>query len=112
MLNWRGIMKYDKHIFICTNQRPEGERKSCGEAHGLSLVKAFKKLIKDNGLNTDVRAQRAGCLDACEFGPSMVVYPEGIFYGGVELEDVDEIFNEHLLNNRPVERLIIKFLPK
>nr|HMT30987.1 (2Fe-2S) ferredoxin domain-containing protein [Bacteroidia bacterium] len=71
-------MKYDKHVFICTNQRPPGERQSCGESHGLELVKIFKKLIKDSGLNADIRAQRAGCLDACEFGPSMVVYPEGI----------------------------------
>lgn len=103
------VMRFEKHIFICTNQRAEGERQSCGEVHGLNLVKAFKKLIKDNGLNADVRAQRSSCLDACEFGPSMVVYPEGIFYGKVHLSDVEEIFNEHLVNNRPVTRLIIKF---
>lgn len=105
-------MKYDKHVFICINQRAEGAKKSCGEAHGLNLVTAFKKLIKDSGLNADIRAQKAGCLDVCDFGPAMVVYPEGVFYGGVKLEDVDEIFNEHLLNNRPVERLIIRFPPK
>lgn len=102
-------MKFDKHVFICTNQRPAGEKKSCGEGHGLELVKAFKKMIKDSGLNADIRAQKAGCLDVCEFGPSMVVYPEGVFYGNVELADVDEIFNEHLLNNRPVKRLVINF---
>ncbi|MBL0341546.1 MAG: (2Fe-2S) ferredoxin domain-containing protein [Bacteroidetes bacterium] len=105
-------MKFEKHIFICTNERVQGERKSCGEAHGLHLVKAFKKLVKDHALNTSVRAQRAGCLDACEFGPSMVVDPEGVFYGSVKLEDVDEIFNEHVLNNRPVKRLVIKFREK
>lgn len=102
-------MKFDKHVFICTNQRPQGERKSCGEAHGLELVKAFKKLVKDHGLNADIRAQRAGCIDACDFGPAMVVYPEGTYYGNVSLSDVDEIFNEHLVNNRPVERLVLKF---
>ena len=106
-------MRFEKHIFICTNQRAEGERKSCGEECGLSLVKAFKKALKDSPeasrLKGKVRAQRTGCLDACEYGPSMVVYPEGIFYGGVQLGDVDEIVREHLVNNKPVKRLVIDF---
>ena len=101
-------MKFEKHIFICTNQRAEGEKKSCGEACGMELVKAFKKALKDNNLKGRMRAQRAGCLDACETGPSMVVYPEGIYYGGVQLSDVDEIVNEHLVNNRPVQRLVVE----
>lgn len=105
-------MKYEKHVFICTNQRAPGEKKCCGEAHGLELVKAFKKLIKDKGLNTNIRAQKAGCLDVCELGPAMVVYPEGVFYGNVQLDDVTDIFNEHLVNNRPVERLALKFPSK
>jgi (2Fe-2S) ferredoxin len=102
-------MLYQKHIFICTNQRPEGSRVCCGEQHGLALVAAFKKAIKDRGLNTEIRAQRAGCFDACERGPSVVVYPEGIFYGKVQLSDVEEIVKEHLENNRIVERLVMKF---
>lgn len=102
-------MRFEKHVFICTNQRPEGARPSCGEACGLELVKNFKKAIKDAGLADKVRAQRAGCLDACEQGPSMVVYPEGIFYGGVKNVDIDEIVREHLLQNRPVERLVLNF---
>jgi (2Fe-2S) ferredoxin len=102
-------MKYKKHVFICTNQRTDSTRKSCGEECGMNLVKAFKKQIKEKNLKSEMRAQRTGCLDACDFGPSMVVYPEGIFYGGVQLSDVDEIVNEHLINNRPVQRLIIDF---
>lgn len=102
-------MLYQKHIFICTNQRPEGSRVCCGEQHGLALVAAFKKAIKDRGLNTEIRAQRAGCFDVCERGPSVVVYPEGIFYGKVQLSDVEEIVHEHLENNRIVERLVMKF---
>lgn len=105
-------MRFEKHIFICINQRKEGERKSCGEAKGMELVHAFKKHIKEKGLKVRMRAQRTGCLDACDFGPSMVVYPEGIFYGGVQLSDVDEIVTEHLLGNRPVSRLIIDFSKK
>lgn len=102
-------MHFDKHIFICINERKDSNRKSCGEAHGMELVHAFKKLVKDNNLKTTIRAQRAGCLDACDFGPSVVVYPEGIFYGNVQLADVNEIFEQHILNNNPVKRLIIDF---
>ena len=102
-------MKFEKHIFICTNQRKEGERKSCGEACGMELVKAFKKSLKDKGLKGKIRAQRSGCLDACDYGPSMVIYPEGIYYGGVQPTDVEEIVNEHIIHNRPVQRLQIDF---
>jgi len=57
-------MKFDKHIFICTNQRaPGAARPSCGEAHGMEIVEAFKKKLKERELTIKVRAQRAGCLD-------------------------------------------------
>jgi (2Fe-2S) ferredoxin len=102
-------MKYDKHVFICTNQRAPGEKQSCGEQHGLELVKEFKKIIKQKGLNVTIRAQKAGCLDVCELGPALVVYPEGIFYGSVTVSDVPEIVDEHLVNNRPVDRLRLSF---
>ncbi|MFY9308482.1 MAG: (2Fe-2S) ferredoxin domain-containing protein [Bacteroidia bacterium] len=99
-------MVYDKHIFICVNQRAAGAaRRSCGEAHGMELVDAFKKKLKELNLPIKLRAQKAGCLDICDYGPTLVVYPEGVFYVGVQLSDVDEIINEHIINNRPVERL-------
>lgn len=102
-------MKYNKHIFICVNQRGEGLRVSCGEKHGLDLVAAFKKAINDLHLDIEIRAQKAGCLDVCEMGPSVVIYPEGIFYGNVHLADVNEIVQEHIVNNRIVERLRMNF---
>jgi (2Fe-2S) ferredoxin len=99
-------MIYDKHIFICTNQRAEGAvRRSCGEVHGTEIVDAFKRKLKEKNLPIKLRAQKSGCLDICDFGQTIAVYPEGIFYVGVELSDVDEIINEHIVNNRPVERL-------
>ncbi len=100
-------MKFKKHIFICTNQR-EG-KESCGEAAGMKLVELFKKAILERKLNTEVRAQRAGCIDVCEFGPALVVYPEGVFYGKVTEADVTEIVESHIKNNVPVERLRLKF---
>lgn len=99
-------MIYQKHIFICTNQRPEGAAKpSCGEAHGLELVSEFKKQIKDRGLNVEIRAQKTGCLDVCDFGPALVIYPEGVFYQNVQITDVSEIVEQHLVQNKIVERL-------
>ena len=100
-------MKFDRHIFICTNERASTEKKSCGEAHGLALVAAFKKALKDRSLNVKVRAQRTGCLDVCHFGPTLVVYPEGVFYVGVSTADVEEIVQEHIVNGRPVQRLVL-----
>jgi (2Fe-2S) ferredoxin len=102
-------MYYRKHIFICTNQRSAGARTSCGHDHGHALVTAFKKLIRDKGLSVDIRAQKSGCLDTCELGPGLVIYPDGVFYGKVRLEDVEEIVEEHLENGRIVERLLMDF---
>lgn len=102
-------LKYDRHIFICNNQRTAGARPSCGNDHGLALVAAFKKQINDQNLNVPVRAQKSGCLDICELGPSVVVYPDGVFYGGVQLSDVEEIVREHIVGGRPVERLRLRF---
>ncbi|HEY0030162.1 MAG TPA: (2Fe-2S) ferredoxin domain-containing protein [Bacteroidia bacterium] len=99
-------MIYDKHIFICTNQRaPEAPRKSCGEAHGMEIVDAFKKRLKELNLPLKLRAQKAGCLDICDLGQTVAIYPDGVFYVGVELRDVEEIIQEHIINNRIVERL-------
>lgn len=99
---------FHKHIFICTNQRPAGERRSCGEQHGMDLVAAFKRSLKEKKLPIRVRAQRAGCLDICNFGPTLVVYPEGVFYVNVQLADVEEIIQSHIINDKPVERLLLK----
>jgi (2Fe-2S) ferredoxin len=95
------------------NQRKEGaHRLSCGEAHGMEIVDAFKQRIKSLDLPVKMRAQKAGCLDICDFGQTIVVYPEGVFYVGVELSDVDEIVEEHLINNRIVERLKLENVRK
>ncbi len=101
-------MKYKKHIFICTNQRPDGARICCGEEKGMGVVREFKRLLKEKGLNIEMRAQRTGCFDLCEHGPTVAIYPEGVFYGGVTSEDISEIIDSHLVNNVIVERLRMK----
>jgi len=101
-------MRYDKHIFICTNQKAEGKA-CCGEARGMELVTLFKEKLRDRGLQGTVRAQRTGCLDACSNGPALVVYPEGTYYGHVTPEDVDRIIEQHIVNNQIVTDLELTF---
>lgn len=103
------MKRFEKHIFVCENKRPDGHPKGCcADKNSLEVRALFKKRIKELGLNTSVRANAAGCLDACEYGVTVVVYPEQIWYGGVTVDDVDEIIQEHILKNFPVERLKIR----
>ena len=100
--------KYEKHLFVCSNSR-EDDRKSCGAALGMAMVKRLKEIAKEKGVDYPVRIQRAGCLDVCEHGPAMVVYPEGVFYGDLQFEDLEKIVEEHMLNNTPVNEKMIVF---
>jgi len=100
-------MKYDKHIFVCSNQKAPG-KKCCGEAFGLEMVQHLRDKIKEANLPVKIRAQKAGCLDVCAFGPAMVVYPEGVFYGNLTREAIDEIVESHLVNNRIVSERVIE----
>ncbi len=98
--------KFEHHIFICTNQRSPENPRGCCDPEGLSeLQLAFKQELAARGLKGAVRANKAGCLDQCEQGPTVVVYPEGIWYGGVRKEDVAEIVESHIISGVPVERL-------
>lgn len=97
---------FSHHVFFCSNQRPNGE--SCCQDHGAAELRAYaKERVKALGLAGagKVRINQAGCLDRCDQGPVMVVYPEAIWYTYVDREDIDEIVQEHLAGGRPVERL-------
>ncbi len=101
-------MKLKSHIFVCTNQRPEGHVRGCCQSkNSEALVRAFKQELSQSGLNREVRAQKAGCLDVCEHGPAVVIYPEGVWYGNVSTQDVFEIVKSHIIQGKPVERLLI-----
>lgn len=101
-------MIFDIHIFVCTNQRTGTDKLSCGETHGLNLVSEFKKQLKNLNVNLKMRANKSGCLGICDFGPTVAIYPDGIFYVGVQQNDVKEIIESHILNKKPVERLLLK----
>ena len=103
------MSRYQRHIFICTNRRPEGHPKGCCAEKGSEQLRAvFKTELKKRDLNTVVRANTAGCLDACEFGASVVIYPDGVWYGGVTVADVPEIIDHHIIQGKVVERLLIR----
>lgn len=101
--------KFAKHIFICGNQRPEGHPRGCCDPTGnADLHREFKRLLALAGVpGTVVRANKSGCLEQCEHGPTVVVYPEAIWYGHVTLADAQEIVHSHILGDQPVERLRI-----
>jgi (2Fe-2S) ferredoxin len=97
---------YEKHVFVCTNVRDAGHPRGCCQARGGEALRdALKRRVAEAGLGRRVRVNAAGCLDQCEHGPVVVVYPEAVWYGFVRLEDVAEIVERHLVGGRPVERL-------
>ena len=97
-------MKYDKHIFICTNDRGENSTKqSCGS---LDIRKEFVSLINASGLKGKVRANKSGCLDLDEQGPAIVIYPQGYWYMNVEKRNIEKIFYESVIGDNPVVELI------
>ena len=97
---------FEHHVFVCQNVRPEGApRPSCTQDGKGELLPALQQFMKAAGIQTPVRINKAGCLDQCEHGPTVVVYPEAVWYGHVKPEDAEEIVREHLVGGRPVERL-------
>ncbi len=102
------MAKFERHIFICTNRRLPENPRGCCDPEGLGdLQLSFKQELAARGLNSRVRANRAGCLDQCEHGPTVVIYPESVWYGGVKPEDVVEIIESHIIKLKPVERLML-----
>ena len=102
------MAKFEKHIFVCANQRPDGHPRGCCDPAGdADLQRAFKTQLALHDIPATVRANKSGCLDQCEHGPTVVVYPEAVWYGNVTHADVAEIIESHILGGRPVERLRI-----
>jgi (2Fe-2S) ferredoxin len=98
--------RYERHVFVCVNRREPSSPKGCCASKGAEEIRErLKAAAAAAGLKGRVRINAAGCLDQCARGVAMVVYPEGVWYVGVTLEDVDEIFRSHILEGKPVERL-------
>ena len=105
----RTTIGFGKHIFVCENSREGTHPRGCCKEKGSCEIRLlFKKEIQQQNLAGKVRANGAGCLDFCEQGPTLVIYPEGIWYRITDIEkDVKEIVNSHCKNNEIVKRCTI-----
>lgn len=99
---------YSIHVFCCVNERPPKHRRGCcTDKSALLLCDYMCRRTMAMGLR-DIRINRAGCLNRCEMGPVMVIYPEGIWYTYKNEADIDEIVRSHIIRGKLVERLLLK----
>lgn len=99
---------FTHHIFICCNRREPGNCRGCCDPDGSEALRnAFKVEVKKRRLGPLIRANKAGCLDQCELGPTVVIYPQGIWYGGVTLADVPRIIEQTIIGGQVLEDLRI-----
>jgi (2Fe-2S) ferredoxin len=98
---------YAEHVFVCTNRRPAGHPRGCCAEKGAEELRDYMKgRAKDLGLKR-VRINSAGCLDRCELGPTLVIYPEGVWYSYRSKADIDEILDTHVRRGGRVQRLML-----
>jgi (2Fe-2S) ferredoxin len=96
----------EKHVFICTQNRPQGHpRGSCGSAGSAEIMNEFMNEIQSRNLFDRIALTNTGCMGPCMFGSSVLVYPEGVLYGKVKKADVKTIIEQHLLGGTPVAEL-------
>lgn len=98
---------FQAHVFVCCNRRPDGHKRGSCAARGSEALRDYMKArAKELGL-PGVRVNMAGCLDRCEFGPVMVIYPEGVWYKVETKSDIDEVLETHLRLKGRVQRLML-----
>lgn len=97
------------HVFVCLSCRQNGQlRGSCHTQAAGEILQNFSEAIEEHELTDEVMLTNCGCFGLCSHAPVVVVYPEGVFYGEVQPDDVEEIVESHLEQNQIVERLVIK----
>ena len=98
-------MFYEPHVFVCQNQRPADHPRGCCRDKGSQEMHAYMKgRAKELGI-PHTRINQSGCLERCEMGPTMVIYPEGVWYTYRTKEDIDEILQSHMIEGKRVPRL-------
>lgn len=95
-----------RHVFVCTQERPQGGRPACGLRGGPALLAALREAVARRPDLWDVAVTGCECLGPCFEGPNAVVYPEGVWYSGAAAGDADAIVDQHLAEGRPVSRLV------
>lgn len=103
---------FQRHVFVCVNERaPEHPKGSCKARGGVEVRDRLKSELSARGLGKRIRANNAGCLDQCEAGVTVVVYPEQVWYGHVTVDDIPEIVEKHLVGGEVVARLLLPEQP-
>lgn len=98
----------EKHVFVCTQQRPMGHpRGSCAEKGCATVMEEFLMQVQQRNLFDKIQVTATGCMGPCNEGPTVLVYPEGVMYGSLKKDDVATVIDEHLLNDKPVESLLM-----
>lgn len=92
---------YERHVFVCTR----GDWCPAVDGDGLGVHARLKALVRERGLDPQVRINHAGCFSQCGNGPMAVVYPEGTWYAALTPEDAEELVDRHLVGGEPVARL-------
>ncbi len=96
------------HVFVCTSCRINGVQKGfCHNKGSVGIVERLMEEIEDRGLSGEVVVNNTGCFGICDKGPIMVVYPEGVWYGSVSVDDIERIVEEHFEGGTPVSELMI-----
>lgn len=102
---------YNRHVFICTNQKAAGKQCCATAGAEISFAHIKSKLLELNMAGPGkTRISKSGCLGRCSLGPCIVVYPEGVWYHYDSIADIDEIIQNHLVNNTVVQSLLIEDL--
>lgn len=98
---------YACHVFCCTNERPEGHTRGDCKSKGADKIRNYLK-VRMKELNVpESRVNTAGCLDRCELGPVLVIYPEGVWYRCTTLQDAERIVQDHIIGGVPVADLML-----
>lgn len=112
MLPCAGMPSFQRHVFVCINERAADNPRGCCKAKGgVDVRDRLKSELGKRGLSKVIRANNAGCLDQCEHGVTVVVYPEQVWYGGVTVDDIPELVEKHLIGGEVVTRLLIPDQP-
>ena len=99
---------YEVHVFCCTHQRPPTHRRGCCASKGAQSLANYmcrRGIVTARGQN--IRINLSGCLNLCEYGPVLVVYPEGVWYRYETERDIEEIVDRHVRRNERVQRLLV-----
>lgn len=97
------------HVFVCTSCRQNGVQKGkCFAAGANDVVMKFQEVIDDEDIREDVMVTNCGCFGLCDNAGVVAVYPDGVFYKNVTVDDVEEIVTSHLEEGNVVERLVLK----